>query len=235
MITSTRARLPDNAGTYFGIANVDGHESTHWNSIPEVTARLSENAEKAFRLFAVEGLVLPEGKSPGLGMKARQAGWAVFPLPLPPRAWTVDRMIPVHAEAAREVLAGVQFNPVREATVDPQAQVNSAGPSIQQGEMGNCEVTGYSQNRLSLKCDTKRPGLVVVSEAYAPGWEARVDGVAAPVWRANAVMRGVPVGAGRARDPDGLSHAGAAMGIMAGGRGIGICGVLVYLGRRRTR
>jgi hypothetical protein len=40
------------------------------------------------------------------------------------------------------------------------------------------------------------PSLVVVAEAWFPGWEARVDGHKAPVLEADGAFLGVPVGAG---------------------------------------
>ena len=43
------------------------------------------------------------------------------------------------------------------------------------------------------------PGYLVVRASYARGWRARVDGVAAPVLRANGKHRAVPVPAGRHR------------------------------------
>ena len=42
----------------------------------------------------------------------------------------------------------------------------------------------------------QRPGLLVLDDAYAPGWEATVDGHSVPVSRVDYVLRGVPVPAG---------------------------------------
>jgi uncharacterized membrane protein YfhO len=39
-------------------------------------------------------------------------------------------------------------------------------------------------------------GHVVLSEVYAPGWSAFVDGQAAPILRANQLLRAVPITAG---------------------------------------
>jgi uncharacterized membrane protein YfhO len=43
--------------------------------------------------------------------------------------------------------------------------------------------------RLSLAAS--RPGLVVLKDAYFPGWQASVDGQASPVLRVNGMVRGV--------------------------------------------
>ncbi len=52
------------------------------------------------------------------------------------------------------------------------------------------------RDALSFAIDAPHDGVVVVSEAFYPGWEATVDGVAVPVFRANALVRAVPVEAG---------------------------------------
>src|SRR5690606_7186031 len=49
---------------------------------------------------------------------------------------------------------------------------------------------------LSFSIDAPADGLVVVNEAYYPGWRATVDGRATPIYRANALVRAVWVGAG---------------------------------------
>ena len=49
---------------------------------------------------------------------------------------------------------------------------------------------------LTLHALLARPGLLVVSEGYYPGWQAEVDGVAAPIVPTNGMMRGVVLPAG---------------------------------------
>src|SRR5205823_42251 len=49
----------------------------------------------------------------------------------------------------------------------------------------------------SVRAD--RPGVLVVSQAWFPGWRATVDGRSAPVVRADGLVLGVPVPAGSHR------------------------------------
>ncbi len=55
------------------------------------------------------------------------------------------------------------------------------------------------RNRLVAEIEAPADGVVVVSEAFFPGWSARVDGAPAAVFPANAAFRGVLVGPGRHR------------------------------------
>jgi uncharacterized membrane protein YfhO len=49
---------------------------------------------------------------------------------------------------------------------------------------------------LRLSVNTPSDGLLVVTDAYAPLWKARVDGIPAPVVKADVMFRGIPVPAG---------------------------------------
>jgi len=73
----------------------------------------------------------------------------------------------------------------------------------------------------------------VLNDTFAPGWRADVDGEPAPVFRANALVRAVPVDAGRHRVEfayaPGSVRAGAAVSFVA----LLATGVLVFHPRRR--
>lgn len=51
--------------------------------------------------------------------------------------------------------------------------------------------------RIELEVELPAPGYLVLSDTYAPGWQALVDGQPAPLLRGNVVFRAVPVPAGR--------------------------------------
>jgi hypothetical protein len=58
-------------------------------------------------------------------------------------------------------------------------------------------ITRYEPQRVDLRAELDRPGLVVLADVYDPGWALTIDGVAAPVYRTNRMMRGALLGAGR--------------------------------------
>ncbi len=58
-------------------------------------------------------------------------------------------------------------------------------------------IAVYTPNRMVVEADADKPGLLVLSEVWYPGWRAKVDGVEAPIQRAEGVLRGVWLEAGR--------------------------------------
>jgi hypothetical protein len=62
---------------------------------------------------------------------------------------------------------------------------------------GDARIVPSDPDRLVVDATARRPGVLVVSDTWAPGWTATVDGRAADVERVDYVFRGVRVGAGR--------------------------------------
>ena len=65
------------------------------------------------------------------------------------------------------------------------------------GSVGSVAITRSDPQRVELEADLQRPGLVILADAFYPGWHLTIDGVSAPIWRANRMMRGTLVPAGR--------------------------------------
>jgi hypothetical protein len=58
------------------------------------------------------------------------------------------------------------------------------------------EVTRHEPARVEIAADLAAPGLVVLADAYYPGWRLTIDGQPRPILRTNRMMRGALVGAG---------------------------------------
>ena len=113
----------------------------------------------------------------------------------------------VEAEGeALEILArrGRVFR--RLATVEggfPGLEEGAAASGIPPGPAGpdgeGASILSRTPERVEIACDAAGPRLLVLADAFYPGWRAEVDGAPVPVWRANRIFRGVAVPAGAHR------------------------------------
>lgn len=65
------------------------------------------------------------------------------------------------------------------------------------GRAGVVRSAHWDMAKARFDVDSSRPGMLVVSQAWFPGWEATVAGRRAPVLRVDGLVQGVPVPAGR--------------------------------------
>jgi len=124
-----------------------------------------------------------------------------------PRAWFVSRAaIEPSADALKTIETGRMkdgraFDPAETVLLEKEDFGNREHAAQQIVEPVNAEVkvTKYEPQRIELETRNERPGFLVLSEIYYPGWEARIDGAQAIVERANYTLRGVAVPAGNHR------------------------------------
>ena len=57
-------------------------------------------------------------------------------------------------------------------------------------------VTHYDLDEVTVDVRSTTDGVLVLADAYARGWQAAIDGRPAPLARADAAFRAVPVGRG---------------------------------------
>ncbi|MGE5603276.1 MAG: YfhO family protein, partial [Nitrososphaerales archaeon] len=106
------------------------------------------------------------------------------------RAWLVHGVLPVaDAEAAQAAIAEPAFAPRAEATVE--GQVMAAAPASAAGPGEGVTMASYTGEQQSYRVQAKAPGLLVVADAWYPGWRATVDGQPAEILRANLLYRAV--------------------------------------------
>lgn len=58
------------------------------------------------------------------------------------------------------------------------------------------KIARYTPQRVDLDVSLDTPGLVILADVFYPGWRLTIDGVAAPIYQANVLMRGAAVDAG---------------------------------------
>ena len=118
-----------------------------------------------------------------------------------PRAVVVSaqQSVPSAAEALNAVTSP-QFTPrtvaVTEHPIAGLSQVGSGAGLGSARPAGQALVTSYAPEQVRVRVSAQQPGLLVLDDAYAPGWEATVDGRQVPVRRVDYILRGVRVPAG---------------------------------------
>jgi hypothetical protein len=113
------------------------------------------------------------------------------PHPLP-RVYAVDGVRVAPRYEALRAIDDPAFDPRREVIL---SSGTSHPPSP--GFAAMTRVDELLPDRTSITAELSAAGYVVVVDTYDPGWRARVDGVAAPLLRANMAFQAVPVGPGR--------------------------------------
>lgn len=84
------------------------------------------------------------------------------------------------------------FDPAKSVLLDQVPDMPATYPDA----TASAVITDYRPNRVTVRVVAGSPVLTVLTDSYYPGWEARVDGVRTPVYRANFALRAVPVPAG---------------------------------------
>src|SRR5581483_5686253 len=137
----------------------------------------------------------------------RRAGWApiatlpdgdaVFYRPPMPR-FALHHHVTVAADEA------ASFAMVLDRGFDPRATVvlepdpHGAVPPVGAPSGGEppVEVVAEGAERLRLRAAPRSAAVLVVADTWFPGWTARVDGVPAPILRADYALRALPLAAG---------------------------------------
>ena len=94
-------------------------------------------------------------------------------------------------------------------------------------------ITALERKRVALTAETPTPGVLVLSDAWYPGWQVTVDGKPAPLLRADYALRGVALPAGRHTVEFTYWSRPAALGLLLSA--VGILGLFAFaaIGRKR--
>jgi hypothetical protein len=109
-----------------------------------------------------------------------------------------------------------------------------AVPSAQAGLEAEIEYRRPSPDRIAVAVDAPRPGFIRILESWDPGWKASIDGVPAPVLRADTFAIALAVGPGRHRVELEFETPGARAGAAASLASLLLLSCLLWWNRRRT-
>ena len=89
------------------------------------------------------------------------------------------------------------FDPQRDVVLEPGRASVVDGPLAATCTRGQARLTAESAGEEHIEVEANASGYLVVRDSYARGWRARVDGVPAPVLRADGKHRAVVIPAGK--------------------------------------
>jgi hypothetical protein len=96
--------------------------------------------------------------------------------------------------------SGELLHPPQPDQVSVDLETVPSGPtwlSALTGPPGTAEIRSWRPGQIVIAVNATSSGILVLHDTYYPGWTAYVDGVPAPVLRADVLFRGVQVPAGR--------------------------------------
>ena len=157
-------------------------------------------------------------------------GLRVFENPDPlPRAYVAEHW--QQAAGPAEALARIGapgFDP-RSAVVVERAPPGLAPRPA--APIAPARIVEYRAHEVVVEARAPRGGLLVLNDTFYPGWEATVDGVEAPIVRANYLFRGVPVPPGEHRVRFRYAPTSFRAGLAAFACAGVACAALLWLGR----
>jgi hypothetical protein len=188
--------VPENFGDWFGLDTFTAYDA----SVPANIWRLNLFSPRGRDFFGIRYSLGNAPNRPGTEGAQREvfqgtSGVKVFENPSAyPRVWAVHQAIALPAGmAARDALNSPQFNPLRTVFVE-------TGPTP---KLENCDPGGdavrmplHGANRVRITAHLGCRGMVILTDAWFPGWRASVDGRGVAIDEVYGAVRGVTVEAG---------------------------------------
>jgi hypothetical protein len=207
--------IPFNFGDWFGIDQMDGYQAGALKSIADVQGEWKYRA-----LFGTNYSISRNPARPDQTVAFQaQSGLKVFANPGAfPRARVVHAAI---GAANEQTVIGTVMNPATD--LQRTVVLQGTAPQLEACDAGSVEIKRYRPTHVVMRADVACRSMVVLGDAWFPGWKAYVDGKPAQIHAAYNVVRGVVVDAGQHElslvyRPESL-YTGAALALI----GIAIC------------
>jgi SAM-dependent methyltransferase len=113
-----------------------------------------------------------------------------------PRAFLADRYLVRDGNPARRILRDGSEDPRHVVLLEHELPADER-PEDGAAAAGSVRVTDYRDTFVEIAADSPRRSVLVLTDAYYPGWQATVDGTPITIHRANFAFRAVAMPAGR--------------------------------------
>ena len=183
-IALNESDVPTNFGDWYGFDVAEGY-------VAGVSLNITEIPRHTAEMQNLLGITHYIGKQP-----SRPDQWDVFTgtsgikvfrnAGALPRAWSVHEIRRVPTRPAVGDLIG-QIDPRRTAFMTDEP------PRLESCEGDDVRLLARGANRVRIQARMNCRGMVVLSETFFPGWQARIDGREVPIHEVFGALRGVVV------------------------------------------
>jgi hypothetical protein len=191
----------------YGVPEVFGYHGNQlrwYNDLTRYTARQSARTtteleqywigllgSAALRALAGKYVLLPgQVELPGYRLLGADQRVAVYVNDAAMPGVAVVPEVQVEPDSARRIMSlwSPTFDPARTTILEePVLALGQAGGT------GTATIEGNGDDTLAIRVRNSGPALLHVSRTYHPSWQAEIDGVPAPVLRANHALMAVPL------------------------------------------
>lgn len=135
---------------------------------------------------------LPDGKITLVGHFPEYPLWLYRVDRVVPRLYIVPKVVvEENPSTALGRLSSLDFDPFKEVILERPLSI-----SPDKGFQAQASITQYTNQRVAIKTSLKGSGVLVLADAFYPGWRVYVDGKKEKILRANFFFRGVSLSAG---------------------------------------
>jgi hypothetical protein len=202
--------LPPNFSLVYGLQSVDGYDPLYLRRYGELIAAEERDEPNIQPPFGFNRIITPENfdsrvidllnvkyvlsltdqTSPKLSLVFREGETRVYRnLNAFPRAFMVYQQR--RAQNKQEAIE-LLMDPDLDLTKTVITEQASQPPSFPEGE-AEVTITDYSENSIVIRVRTTQTGVLVLFDAYYPGWQATVDQKPVEIFRADYHFRGIIV------------------------------------------
>ena len=208
-VSGTGMTLYPNSGMMFGLSDVRGYETVVSQRYADLYDHINGTARFTFHFLLIDP------QSPLLDLlnvkymfadRSLDGRWElVYDNGTPVRVYRNPNVLPrafmvYRAEVVEN--AAQSLARITDGTFDFRRTVVLEEPPVgwieapAEDDTSAVLITDYLPNRVSIQVETAENGLLVLTDTFAPGWKAKIDGQKTKIYVANHAFRAVVVPAG---------------------------------------